>query len=116
MRHVFLQTCEHELLALIHIHLHNPIMIGKKKATVYFIFNLIIHGLIEQDVQFFREASDAQFDETGNRRRRMQYGDDDELEAENEERRRRNQLNKEFQDFSLKLEEMVFDFVKLLDY
>lgn len=67
-------------------------MIGKKKT---------------KDVQFYREVSDASFDETGNRRRRVNYGDEDELAAEQEERRRRGLLNKEFQAFSEKIGEMV---------
>ena len=70
-------------------------MIGKKKT---------------KDVQFYREVSDASFDETGNRRRRVNYGDEDELAAEQEERRRRAVLNKEFQAFSEKVSELVRSF------
>ncbi|KAJ2722612.1 FACT complex subunit spt16 [Coemansia sp. Benny D115] len=88
IRHLFFQPCDNELLVLIHVHLKNPIMMGKKKT---------------QDIQFYREASDAAFDETGNRRRRIRYGDEDEIEAEQEERRRRRQLNKEFKEFASKI-------------
>ncbi|KAJ2854310.1 FACT complex subunit spt16 [Coemansia erecta] len=88
VRHLFFQPCDNELLVLIHVHLKNPIMMGKKKT---------------QDIQFYREASDASFDETGNRRRRIRYGDEDEIEAEQEERRRRRQLNKEFKEFASKI-------------
>ncbi|KAJ1819957.1 FACT complex subunit spt16, partial [Coemansia sp. RSA 2598] len=88
IRHLFFQPCDNELLVLIHVHLKNPIMMGKKKT---------------QDIQFYREASDASFDETGNRRRRIRYGDEDEIEAEQEERRRRRQLNKEFKEFASKI-------------
>ncbi|KAJ2461473.1 FACT complex subunit spt16 [Coemansia sp. RSA 2424] len=90
IRHLFFQPCDNELLVLIHVHLRNPIMLGKKKI---------------QDIQFYREASDASFDETGNRRRRIRYGDEDEIEAEQEERRRRRQLNKEFKEFAGKIAE-----------
>ncbi|KAJ1959536.1 FACT complex subunit spt16, partial [Dipsacomyces acuminosporus] len=90
IRHLFFQPCDNELLVLIHVHLKNPIMMGKKKT---------------QDIQFYREASDASFDETGNRRRRFRYGDEDEIEAEQEERRRRRQLNKEFKEFASKIAE-----------
>ncbi|KAJ1879989.1 FACT complex subunit spt16, partial [Kickxella alabastrina] len=90
IRHLFFQPCDNELLVLIHVHLKNPIMLGKKKT---------------QDIQFYREASDASFDETGNRRRRIRYGDEDEIEAEQEERRRRRQLNKEFKEFASKIAE-----------
>ncbi|KAK9717864.1 FACT complex subunit spt16, variant 2 [Basidiobolus ranarum] len=91
IKHLFFQPCDYELVVILHVHLKNPIMIGKKKT---------------KDVQFYREASDAQFDETGNRRRRYNYGDEDELEAEQEERRRRALLNKEFRSFSEKIAEL----------
>jgi nucleosome binding factor SPN SPT16 subunit len=66
-------------------------MIGKKKT---------------KDVQFYREVTDASYDETGNRRRRYNYGDEDELAAEHEERLHRSQLNKEFQSFAERIQEM----------
>ncbi|KAK9470440.1 FACT complex subunit-domain-containing protein [Dipodascopsis tothii] len=90
IQHLFFQPCDHELIVLIHAHLKNPIMIGKRKT---------------KDVQFYREASDIQFDETGNRKRKYRYGDEDELEAEQEERKRRAALNKEFHVFSEKIAE-----------
>lgn len=67
-------------------------MIGKKKA---------------KDVQFFREVSDASFDETGNKKRKKNYHDEDELESEQEERKRRADLNKYFKAFSDKIAEAV---------
>ena len=67
-------------------------MVGKKKT---------------KDVQFFREVSDAQVDETGNRKRKYRYGDDDEHEQEAEERRRRAALNKEFKEFAQKIADSV---------
>ncbi|CCG80577.1 FACT complex subunit spt16 [Taphrina deformans PYCC 5710] len=90
IRHLFFQPCDNELVVIIHVSLKSPIMIGKKKA---------------KDVQFYREASDVQFDETANRKRKYKYGDEDELEAEQDERRRRAQLNKEFKSFSEKISE-----------
>ncbi|BFZ61011.1 FACT complex subunit spt16 [Saitoella coloradoensis] len=90
IKHLFFQPCDNELIVIIHVHLKNPIIIGKKK---------------QKDVQFYREASDVQFDETGNRKRKYRYGDEDELEAEQEERRRRAQLNKEFRGFAEKIAE-----------
>ncbi|KAL1947960.1 hypothetical protein VTO73DRAFT_13684 [Trametes versicolor] len=90
VKHLFFQPCDHELLVIIHVHLKAPIMIGKKKA---------------HDVQFYREASDVQFDETGNRKRKYRYGDEDELELEQQERKRRQMLNKEFKLFSEKIAE-----------
>ncbi|KAF8531659.1 FACT complex subunit SPT16 [Gautieria morchelliformis] len=85
IKHFFFQPCDHELLVILHVHLKAPIMIGKKKA---------------HDVQFYREASDVQFDETGNRKRKYRYGDEDEIELEQSERKRRHALNKEFNAFA----------------
>ncbi|KAJ6606562.1 FACT complex subunit SPT16 [Mycena vulgaris] len=90
VKHLFFQPCDHELLVIVHLHLKAPIMIGKKKAL---------------DVQFVREATDAQFDETGNRKRKHRYGDEDEIEQEHHERKRRQMLNKEIEAFAQKISE-----------
>ena len=89
MKHLFFQPCTQELIVIIHIHLKNPIMIGKKKA---------------KDVQFYREATDMQFDETGNRKRKHRYGDEEEFEQEQEERRQRAQLDKVFKAFAERIQ------------
>lgn len=89
IKHLFFQPCTHELIVIIHIHLKDPIMIGKKKA---------------KDVQFYREATDMAFDETGNRKRKHRYGDEEEFEQEQEERRRRAQLDKQFKAFAEKIQ------------
>jgi len=88
IKHLFFQPCDNELIVILHVHLKNPIMIGKKKT---------------KDVQFYREATDMAFDETGNRRRRANYGDEDELAQEQAERAHRARLNKEFQNFTEKI-------------
>lgn len=88
IKHLFFQPCQHELIVIIHVHLKNPIMLGKKKT---------------RDVEFFREATEMQFDETGNRKRRHKFGDEEEFEQEQEERRRRAQLDKEFKNFAEKI-------------
>ncbi|KAJ6500436.1 FACT complex subunit SPT16 [Mycena sanguinolenta] len=88
VKHLFFQPCDHELLVIVHLHLKAPIMIGKKKTL---------------DVQFVREATDAQFDETGNRKRKHRYGDEDEIEQEHHERKRRQALNKEIEAFAQKV-------------
>ncbi|RXW24869.1 hypothetical protein EST38_g943 [Candolleomyces aberdarensis] len=90
VKHLFFQPCDHELLVIVHMHLRAPIMIGKKKTF---------------DVQFFREATDVQFDETGNRKRKHRYGDEDEIEMEQQERKRRAMLNKEVKAFAEKVAE-----------
>lgn len=89
VKHLFFQPSTHELIVIIHIHLKNPIMIGKKKA---------------KDIQFYREATDMQFDETGNRKRKHRYGDEEEFEQEQEERRRRALLDKQFKAFAEKVQ------------
>ncbi|KAI1270499.1 FACT complex subunit SPT16 [Xylariaceae sp. FL1019] len=89
IRHLFFQPCAHELIVVIHIHLKDPIIVGNKKKT--------------KDVQFYREATDIQFDETGNRKRKYRYGDEDEFEAEQEERRRRAELDRLFKNFADKI-------------
>ena len=63
-------------------------MVGKRKT---------------KDVEFYREATEMQFDETGNRRRKHRYGDEEEFEAEQEERRRRAALDREFKAFAEKI-------------
>ncbi|CAX42465.1 FACT (FAcilitates Chromatin Transcription) complex subunit, putative [Candida dubliniensis CD36] len=85
IKHLFFQPCKDELIVLIHCHLKNPIMIGKRKTF---------------DIQFYREASDMAFDETGGRKRKYRYGDEDELQQEQEERRRKALLDKEFKGFA----------------
>lgn len=91
VRHLFFQPCQNELIVIIHIHLKDPIIVGNKKKT--------------KDVQFYREATDIQFDETGNRKRKYRYGDEDEFEAEQEERRRRGELDRLFKSFAEKIAE-----------
>ena len=89
IKHLFFQPSTSELIVIIHVHLKDPIMIGKKKS---------------KDVQFYREATDMAFDETGNRKRKHRYGDEEEFEQEQEERRRRAQLDKLFKSFAEKIQ------------
>jgi nucleosome binding factor SPN SPT16 subunit len=88
IKHLFFQPCVGELIVIIHVHLINPIILGKKKT---------------KDLQFYREATEMQFDETGNRKRKHRYGDEEEFEAEQEEKRRRAMLDKEFRNFAEKI-------------
>jgi nucleosome binding factor SPN SPT16 subunit len=100
IKHLFFQPCDSELIAIVHVHLKSPILVGKKKT---------------RDVQFFKEASEAQFDETGNRKRRRGFMDEDEIEMEQEERDRRGQLNRYFKAFADKMSEMVNHHLTLPD-
>eukprot|EP01118_Nematostelium_gracile_P011535 TRINITY_DN4109_c0_g1_i4.p1 TRINITY_DN4109_c0_g1~~TRINITY_DN4109_c0_g1_i4.p1 ORF type:complete len:781 (+),score=207.84 TRINITY_DN4109_c0_g1_i4:750-3092(+) len=91
IKHAFYQSAENDLLVLIHFHLHNAIMIGKKKA---------------QDVQFCTEVMEVSQALDGRYRR-----DENELEDEQRERAMRAKLNKEFLTFVKKVEELVgFEF------
>lgn len=90
IKHLFFQPSVQEMIVIIHIHLINPILVGKRKT---------------KDVQFYREATEMAFDETGNRKRKHRYGDEEEFEAEQEERRRRAALDKEFKTFAEKIAE-----------
>lgn len=89
IQHLIFQPCDNELMVILHMHLKNPILIGKKKS---------------KDVQFLRELSDVNFEETGKKKRQI-FGDDDELAQEQEERKRRVRLNQEFKDFGEKIVE-----------
>lgn len=44
VKHAFYQPAENEMITLVHFHLHNPIMVGKKKTS---------------DVQFYAEVMDT---------------------------------------------------------
>jgi nucleosome binding factor SPN SPT16 subunit len=94
IRHLFFQPSKQELIVVIHVHLINPIMIGKRKT---------------KDVQFSRDATDIQFDETANRKRKHRFGDEEEFEAEQEERRRRADLDKQFHKFAKAIQEAGHD-------
>lgn len=85
VKHLFFQPCVGEMIVLIHVYLKNPVLIGKRKT---------------KDIQFFREATEMAFDETGNRKRKHRYGDEEEFEAEQEERRRRAELDRHFKAFA----------------
>jgi nucleosome binding factor SPN SPT16 subunit len=88
IKHLFFQPCVGELIVIIHVHLKNPIIIGKRKT---------------KDVQFYRDATDMASDETGNRKRKHRFGDEEEFEQEQEERRRRAELDRHFKSFAEKI-------------
>ena len=103
---------------IVHIHLKAPIMIEKKKAHVsgsHYLVHASSSFTVTQDIQFFRETSDAQFDETGNRERKHRYGDGDEVEIEQQERKRRQMFNKEFKLFAERVAEVASTSVRWSD-
>mmetsp|Transcript_26112 Transcript_26112/g.50719 ORF Transcript_26112/g.50719 Transcript_26112/m.50719 type:complete len:670 (+) Transcript_26112:2-2011(+) len=87
----FFQPADKEIIVLMHFHLHNPIMMGKKKT---------------KDVQFYVEVMEASY--ALDNHRRSGY-DPDELEEEQRERALRNRMNQEFQNFTRKVEEAAKD-------
>ena len=95
VKHLFFQPCVGELIVIIHVHLKNPIIIGKRKT---------------RDVQFYREATDMAFDETGNRKRKHRYGDEEEFEQEQEERKRRAELDRHFKSFAEKISDQAREY------
>jgi len=86
IKHAIFQPCENEIMVLIHFHLKNPIMVGKKK---------------QKDIQFFTEVVDAS--QTVDVGRRSMY-DPDEMDDEQRERQLRKKLNEAFKEFCRKVE------------
>jgi nucleosome binding factor SPN SPT16 subunit len=86
IKYAIYQPCENEIMVLIHFHLKNPIMVGKKK---------------QKDIQFFTEVVDAS--QTVDGGRRSMY-DPDEMDDEQRERQLRKRLNQAFKDFCKKVD------------
>ena len=89
---------------VVRIHLKAPIVFGKREAHVsgshYLVHASSLFTVTQDTIQFFREASDVQFKETGNRKRKHRHGDEDEIEMEQQERKRMQMFNKEFKLFA----------------
>ncbi|GFY89090.1 global transcription factor C [Actinidia rufa] len=81
IKHAFFQPAEKEMITLLHLHLHNHIMVGNKKT---------------KDVQFYVEVMDVV--QTLGGGKRSAY-DPDEIEEEQRERDRKNKINMSFQNF-----------------
>ncbi|CAK0786832.1 hypothetical protein CVIRNUC_010046 [Coccomyxa viridis] len=92
IRHAMFQPAtKAEVACIVHFHLHNPIMVGKKKT---------------QDVQFYTEVMEVnQAIDAG---RRSMY-DPDELEEEQRERETRNRINKSFHQFCRRVDKDVWE-------
>jgi nucleosome binding factor SPN SPT16 subunit len=86
VKYAIFQPCENEIMVLIHFHLKNAIMVGKKRQF---------------DVQFFTEVVDAS--QTVDAGRRSMY-DPDEMDDEQRERQLRKKLNSAFRDFCKKVD------------
>ncbi|KAH8857856.1 FACT complex subunit SPT16 [Schistosoma japonicum] len=81
IKHAFYQPCDGEMIILLHFHLKNAIMYGKKKHT---------------DIQFYTEVGELTTD-LSKTHSRMQ--DRDDLEAEQREREMREQIKLAFRSF-----------------
>jgi len=89
IKHGIFQPCENEIMVLIHFHLKNPIMIGKKKQS---------------DIQVFTEVVDAS--QAVNAGRRSMY-DPEEMDDEQRERQLRKRLNEAFKEYCRKVENVA---------
>lgn len=89
IKHAFYQPCDGEMIILLHFHLKNAIMYGKKK---------------QQDVQFYTEVGELTTD-LSKAHSRMQ--DRDDLEAEQREREMREQIKAAFRSFVDKTEALA---------
>ena len=99
IKHVIYQPCDKTTIVLVHFHLKDFIMIGKKK---------------QKDVQFFAEVVDASQNLEGSKR---QSYDPDELDEEQREREMRKRLNTAFKEFCQKVEKVAqhYDFPLQVD-
>ena len=96
IKFAFFQPAKKELKTLIHFHLHDAIMIGKKKT---------------KDVQFYMEIMEAVQSLDGGRRNMY---DPDEIEEEQRDREREKRIHKEFSGFCRKVQDIwEKDFPKL---
>ena len=89
IKHAIFQPCERSTMVVIHFHLKEFIMIGKKK---------------QKDVQFYTEVVDASLNLEG--ARRSSY-DPDELDDEQREREMKKRLNMAFKDFCKKVQRLA---------
>lgn len=96
IKFAFFQPAKKEIKTLIHFHLHDPIMVGKKKT---------------KDVQFYMEIMEAVQNLDGGRRNMY---DPDEIDEEQRERERERRIHKEFSAFCKKVQDVwEKDFPKL---
>jgi nucleosome binding factor SPN SPT16 subunit len=99
IKHAIYQPCDKTTIVLLHFHLKDFIMIGKKK---------------QKDVQFYTEVIDASLNLDNARR----YSHDvDELDEEQRDREMRKRLNLAFKEFSAKLQKVAehYDYNLIMD-
>lgn len=94
IKHAFFQPCDNEMIILLHFHLKNPVLWGKKKY---------------KDIQFYTEVGEITTDL--GKYHHMQ--DRDDVQSEQMEREMRRKLNQAFQNFCDKVVKQTneqFDF------
>lgn len=89
IKHAIYQPCEKSVMVLIHFHLKDFIMIGKKK---------------QKDIQFYTEVIDSSLNLEGTRRSAY---DPDEIDDEQREREMKKRLNAAFKEFCRKVERVA---------
>mmetsp|Transcript_3992 Transcript_3992/g.5577 ORF Transcript_3992/g.5577 Transcript_3992/m.5577 type:complete len:374 (+) Transcript_3992:1306-2427(+) len=99
IKHAIFQPCDRTTMVLVHFHLKDHILIGKKK---------------QKDVQFFTEGIESSLNLDGGRRSAY---DPDELDEEQREREMRKKLNLAFREFFSKVEKVAahYDFKLEID-
>lgn len=98
IKHAVYQPCEKSTMVLVHFHLKDGILVGKKK---------------QQDIQFFTEAVEASLNLETNRR----YGfDPDEIEEEQREREMKRRLNLAFKEFCLKVQKVAEHYEYVIEF
>ncbi|CAB3408807.1 unnamed protein product [Caenorhabditis bovis] len=90
IKHAFFQPCDNEMIILLHFHLKNPVMWGKKKY---------------KDVQFYTEVGEITTDL--GKYHHMQ--DRDDVQSEQMEREMRRKLNAAFNSFCEKVSRLTND-------
>ncbi|CAB4067887.1 FACT complex subunit spt16,FACT complex subunit SPT16,FACT complex subunit spt-16 [Lepeophtheirus salmonis] len=88
IKHAFFQPCDGEMIILLHFHLKNAIMFGKKKHI---------------DVQFYTEVGEI----TTDLGKHQHMHDRDDLAAEQAERELRSKLKAAFKSFTEKVESVT---------
>lgn len=91
IKHAIFQPCDQTRFVLLHFHLHNPIMIGRKKC---------------RDIQFYTEVIDASKNLKGITTNAY---DPEEIQEEQRERETIRRLNEAFRKFTQQCDKVYFD-------
>ena len=91
IKHAIFQPCDQTRFVIMHFHLHNPILIGRKKCT---------------DVQFYTEVIDASKNLKGITTNAY---DPEEIQEEQRERETIRRLNEAFRRFTQQCDKVYFD-------